>query len=92
MLHVLETRLADPAARDFCFVLALLLVRRRIVRLEAEETDEHGPSRLVLFSPKTEAEYRVPVVHPLPERVQEIESGIVRPLVRGFQFGRHVGR
>ena len=38
------------------------MIRRRIVRLEHTEKDETGIEVLILYSPRQETEYRVPVV------------------------------
>jgi hypothetical protein len=74
MLNLLEERLHDPTAGDLCYVLALLMVRRKILRLASTEQAPHAEDVLVLFSPKTEQEYRVPVVEPTRERVAEIQA------------------
>lgn len=88
MLHVLETKLADPRAHDFCFVLALLLIRRKVLSLATEEKDSAGRETMVVFVPKTELEYRVPVVRPTAARIQEIETELASMLSNGTeQFG-----
>jgi hypothetical protein len=69
-------------------VLTLLLIRRKLVRLEAEDQDELGNKQLVVFAPKTEVEYRVPVVQPLPERIKEIEAELATLLSNGREDTR----
>ncbi|MBL9123913.1 MAG: hypothetical protein JNG90_09800 [Planctomycetaceae bacterium] len=49
----------QPAEADAQYVLALLLVRRRVLRLEDTETDAAGRNVLVLYNPRDEATYRV---------------------------------
>ena len=60
--------------RDLRYVLALLMVRRRILRLEETLADEPEGEVLVLSSPRDENLYRVPVVMPGESRIQEIQE------------------
>jgi hypothetical protein len=80
MLHYFE-QLADVTEKqDVRYVLALLMIRRRVVRQEAEETDEQGREVLVLFCPRNEQEYRTVVAMPAAERVQEIQNELAQLL------------
>lgn len=69
---------ADRA--DMRYVLTLLMIRRRIVRLEDTETDESGRELLVVFCPRTEREYRVPVVTPDAARADAIQEELAKLL------------
>lgn len=69
--------------QDMRLVMALLLVRRRILRLEEHETDEAGREVLVLHSPRDEATYRVVGVMPGEERIKEIQDELSRLLYAG---------
>jgi hypothetical protein len=80
MLDLLDQLAADPAQADMRYVLALVLVRRRVCRLEESEQDEHGREQLVLFCPRREQQYRVPVSAPDGNRVQEIQDELARVL------------
>ena len=83
MIHYFE-QLADTASRqDLRYVLALLMIRRRIVRLEDTEANEQGQAQMVLYCPKNEKEYRVTVVHPAQTRVEEIEQALAGMLFKG---------
>lgn len=73
MLHYFEQLEGNPAKEDVRYVLALLLVRRRIVRVESTERDAAGVETLVVYSPRNEVEYRVKVVMPAAEREQAIQ-------------------
>ncbi len=64
---------ADQLA-DERYVLALLLLRRRIVRLQETEQDPAGNGIMTLYCPKNEREYKVPVVPPGEDRVQQIQE------------------
>jgi hypothetical protein len=82
MLSYFERLLDDPAAEDARYVLALLLVRRRVLELERHEQDAAGRTVLVLHCPRTEAEYRVVERLPSPDRAEAIQSQLVE-LLRG---------
>jgi hypothetical protein len=80
MLDLLEQLADDPAHADMRYVLALLLVRRRVCRLEETEHDEQQHETLVLYCPRKEAEYRVPVAMPDEQRIKEIQEELARLL------------
>lgn len=80
ILHYFE-QLEDNAEKaDTRYVLALLMIRRRIVRLE--DTDIHGEHGevFVLYCPRNEREYRVPVVVPPEPRIGEIQDELAELL------------
>ena len=66
--------------RDMRYVLALLLVRRRVMRLEENEQDEQGRPVVVLYCPRREATYKVPAVVPEQSRVDEIQEELAKLL------------
>ena len=74
MLSYFERLLADPTAEDARYVLALLLVRRRVLRVETTERDEAGRDVLVLHCSRNETNYRVPEVLPSHQRAAEIQQ------------------
>jgi len=74
MLHYFEQLDGNPAKEDVRYVLTLLLVRRRIVRVESTEKDAAGVETLVVYSPRNEAEYRVKVAMPPAERELAIQA------------------
>ena len=80
MLHYFEQLAGDAANNDTRYVLALLMIRRRIVRLEDTEADVDGRDVLVLYCPKNETEYKVPVTPPQGERVNQIQEDLARML------------
>jgi hypothetical protein len=80
MLHFFEQLGSEPERQDTRYILALLMLRRRVVRLEETETDDAGCETLVLYCPKKEAEYRVQVTDPEPGRVGQIQDELARLL------------
>jgi hypothetical protein len=80
MLHYFEQLASAPEKQDVRYVLALLMIRRRVVRLEETEEDEQGQEVLILYCPKKEAEYKVPVVDPTPQRIGVIQEELAQLL------------
>lgn len=74
MLSYLEQLEQDPSREDVRYLLALLLVRRRITRVERTEKDETGAEFITLYCPRNEAEYRVKVAFPSGPRVLTIQQ------------------
>ena len=85
MLHYFQRVLDQPAQRDLCYVLTLLMIRRRIFKLEASETDDAGREVLTVYCPRTETEYRVPVQTPAAERITTLQEQLAQML---FAEGR----
>ncbi len=83
MLQLFEQLEGQPEKQAMRYVLALLLVRRRVMRLEETERDEQGREILVLYCPRREATYRTPVAVPDESRVNQIQDELARLLVAG---------
>jgi hypothetical protein len=80
MLHYFQQLEAQEDKADVRFVLTLLMIRRRVLRLEEAETEPKGREEMLVFCPRNETEYRVPVVTPSRERAQEIQEELVQLL------------
>jgi len=79
MLHFFLELEASADQQDLRYVLALFMVRRRILRLEGTETlDEE--EQLVLYCPSNETEYRVPVASPGRDRIDQIQKELAQLL------------
>jgi hypothetical protein len=74
MLHFWDELEGQDNKQDMRYVLTLLLIRRRVFRLEEEKSDEQGREVLVVYCPRREATYEIPAVVPSPERVDEIQQ------------------
>lgn len=81
MLDYFQRLAEDESKLDVRYVLALLMVRRRVVRLEQSEFDEAGREILVLYCARHETEYRVPVAMPSAARAAEIQLELSQLLV-----------
>ncbi len=76
-------QLAEPADRaDLRYVLALLLIRRRVLRLEDTEQDSANVETLLVSCPRRSADYKVRVTPPDAARAQEIQNMLAQMLVR----------
>jgi hypothetical protein len=80
MLDLLESFETQPQMQDMRYVLALLLIRRRVVRLEETEHDETGHEVSVLYCPRRETTYRVATAMPDEARTAEIQEELSRLL------------
>lgn len=80
MLHYFQQLGEDPANADTRYVLGLLMIRRRIMRLESSEVDPQGQEWMTLYCPRSETEYRIPVTTPDADRVQAIQEDLARLL------------
>ncbi len=77
LFEALAERPDEAALR---YVLALLLTRRRVLRFEQEELADAAPS-LVVYSPRRETSYVVPVVEMNAEEIAAVEARLLE-LVR----------
>ncbi|MGQ9574895.1 MAG: hypothetical protein ACUVUC_06220 [Thermoguttaceae bacterium] len=80
MLDFFEQLACQPGREDLRYVLALLLLRRRVLRMEREEPDPHGRAVLVAYCPRRETTYKVPVAVPDETRIDQIQDELARLL------------
>lgn len=76
MLRWFEELAGCPDQADLRYVLALLMVRRRILRLEGSRRAENNQEVLTLFCPRNDTSYEVIAVTPSEDRLQQIEEQI----------------
>ena len=74
LLQLFDQLEEQPEKQDMRYVLALLLVRRRVMRQEESERDAEGRELLVLYCPRREATYKVLVVTPGDQRIDQIQE------------------
>ena len=80
MLHYFGQLEGRADREDIRYVLALLMLRRRIFKLEETETDDSGREVMVLYCPRNETEYRAVVQTPSDQRIREIQEELVQLL------------
>ena len=79
LLQCFDELAEQPERQDMRYVVALLLVRRRVFRLE-EDDRASGGEVLRLHCPRRDASYEVPVVIPDPARIDEIQQQVAKLL------------
>jgi hypothetical protein len=80
MLHCFEQVHEEPSKQDFCYVLALLMIRRRIFKLELTERDAQGRETLLVYCSRNDTEFRIPAATPDTARVQAIQQELAELL------------
>jgi hypothetical protein len=96
VLLELFDQLADrPGQEDMRYVLALLLLRRRVLRLDlpldapgrqaAEALPDPAAGSMSVYCSKRDATYEVPVVMPDEARIDEIQTQLSELLVSGTE-------
>ena len=82
LLDVFQELENQPDQTDVRYVLALLLIRRRVLRLEDSHRDG-ATETLDLYCPRLEQHVQVKVETPTPDRIEEIETWL-----EGLLFAR----
>lgn len=85
LLDLFESLADRPDEAALRYVLALLLTRRRVLRFEREEIDFGpnlgdrfvSPPSIVVFSPRRDASYVVPVVELNAEEIADVETRLL---------------
>lgn len=91
LLELFDQLAEQPERKDMRYVLALLLVRRRVLRLDGpalpavELSPADGVQTMTVFCPLREASYEVAVVMPSDERIDEIQQQLGELLVSGSE-------
>ena len=83
MLEYFEQLDGMPDKLDARYLLSLLMIRRRVVRLEETKADAQGTEVLVLYCPRRESTYEVVVAPPDEARAQQIQDELAALLVGG---------
>jgi hypothetical protein len=78
LLSVFQQLETQPERRELRYVLALLLVRRRVMKLESTTQEADGTETLELFSPADRQTYRVAALPLAPERREQIQLELCR--------------
>jgi hypothetical protein len=91
LLELFDQLAERPKCEDMRYVLALLLVRRRVLRHDgpalpaAEPLPSNDVPTMTVFCPLRDASYEVPVVMPSDERIAEIQQQLGELLVSGTE-------
>ena len=74
LLELFEQLTDQPDKLDVRYILALLLIRRRLFRYEREEEAETGEKTLIVYSLKQNATVEIPVAMPNAVRLKEVQD------------------
>jgi hypothetical protein len=94
LLELFDQLAEQPAHEDTRYVLALLLVRRRVFRLEtpgeamnggASPGVQDGGEGMFVYCPKREATYQVVAAMPNDQRIEEIQLQLSELLLAGAE-------
>lgn len=80
MLELLDSLATQDDKQDMRYVLSLLLIRRRVVRLEETQRDEADREVSVLYCPRRDETYKVVTALPSAERTRQIQEELARLL------------
>jgi hypothetical protein len=80
ILDFFEQLEGQPSGQDMRYVVALLLARRRVLRLEETQRDPQGQEVLVLYCPRRDVTYHVAACVPDEARAEQIQEELVRLL------------
>jgi hypothetical protein len=81
MLNYFEQIADNPDKQDVRYVLTLLMIRRRVLKLEeADEQSTEETEEISVYCPKNEQTYKVPVASPPAERVEAIQNELAELL------------
>ncbi|MGC3968235.1 MAG: hypothetical protein QM775_12945 [Pirellulales bacterium] len=73
LLQLFHELAEQPGQEDMRYVLTLMLIRRRLMRLE-DTTKENGVETMTLYCARDEQTYQVPAVAPDAARIDEIQN------------------
>jgi hypothetical protein len=95
LLDLFDQLADDPLHQDMRYVLTLLLVRRRVFRLEAvaklvsgeaeHERLQRASDVMCVYCPKRDASYSVPTAMPDSARIDEIQQRLSDLLIAGAE-------
>ena len=80
LLDYFERLEDDQAQRDLRYIMALLLVRRRVARHEETEQNNEGQELMTIYCPRREKSYPVLVEAPTAQRAEEIQTELAQLL------------
>ncbi len=82
MLELFDELTGQADRADLRYVLTLLLIRRRVFRLEDTEQGASGLQTLLVYCPRRQADYKVTVSMPDGLRAQQIQQSLAQLLFR----------
>jgi hypothetical protein len=86
LLELFDQLAEQPECGDMRYVLALLLIRRRVLRVETPSEATHPAAgrdveTIVVYCPRRETTYELPAVTPSEARIDEIQQQLSELLI-----------
>jgi hypothetical protein len=92
LLQLFDQLAEQPDQADLRYVLALLLIRRRVMRIETplefvngRESGDGGAEAMHIYCPKRDASYVVAVNMPTGDRIDQIQQRLREWLIAGAE-------
>lgn len=86
IIDYFESFLEDPDRATERYVLALLLVQKRVFRLTDSETDDAGQETIFLACPRRNTNYEIQVVDPPADQIESIQNDLIELLFSDEPF------
>ena len=83
LLELFDKWVLDPSRAEELYILSLLLLRRRVFRYENSAGHREGKDLLLVYSPRRETTYSIPVVSLTDGRISEIQQELAELLYSG---------
>ncbi len=83
LMELFDKWAVEPARREELYILSLLLLRRRVFRYENNPNPQHGKELMLVYSPRREMTYSIPVMPLTDERISEIQRELAELLYSG---------
>jgi len=80
LLDALERLLANPEDADLAYLLAVLLVRRRVLTDVSMDTQTDEPTEMNLTHPAENREFLIPIHPPVTERAESLQRKLIELL------------
>ena len=76
LFNLFDQWLADEEKGEYLYILSLLMVRRRILRME--RGDSESASEMTVYAPRREISYVIPIHQIAEERISELQETFAR--------------
>ena len=76
LFNLFDQWLADEEKGEYLYILSLLMVRRRLLRME--RGDSESASEMTVYAPRREISYVIPIHQIAEERISELQETFAR--------------
>lgn len=83
LLQLFDSWVFEPARCEELYILTLLLLRRRVFRYEEDNSLPEEKKQIVVYSPRREMTYSIPIVSLSEDRISAIQQELAELLYSG---------